>query len=374
MLRKSSSILIVDCNGIGDIIINLSLYAAIRDLYPLATITLLGPPWAEALLRHTGLIDFYVSVKVPWGHGGVKYLSFSLVKAFFSAWKQRGRNQMGIELSGDCRNKFLLWLSRSSRRVGLSYANITAGPMSDIIPLRYLPGDRLLTTSISVHNNRTHILNQRSLCIDYLGHKNNLSPPQIKVTQQELSKAHISISHHHKTVLVHPGAGSPLRYWPAKNYLELVKELRGRQYYPVLIAAPGEKKLIEDIVNLMSNSAIPILYPSLRDLLALIAVAKCIVCMDSAAAHIAGNIGTPAIVLYGCQSRAIWHPVGGPAALLRNDVCSKHPCKGQKCPHGLPAPCMSSITPAQVLNAFDYLMHENQNESYGNFAIANNGS
>ena len=138
--HSHSGVLIVDCNGIGDIVVNLSLYAALRDLFRGEAITLLGHPWAEALLRYTGIVDFHVTVRVPWGHGDGTYLSPSLIKAFLVAWRQRGCAQLGIEFSGDCRNKFLLWLTGASRRVGLSYAAVTSGPMSELIPFRYFPG------------------------------------------------------------------------------------------------------------------------------------------------------------------------------------------------------------------------------------------
>lgn len=358
--HKHSGVLIADCTGIGDIVINLPLYAAVRTLFPDEVITLLCHSWAEQLLRYTGFVDNHVAVKVPWGHGEGEYLSPSMIKTFLTTWRQRGRNQLGIEFSGDFRNKFLLWLSRAPRRVGLSYAGITSGPMSDLIFSRYFPGDGLLTTPISIHNNWAHISAQRALSIDYLGYKNALLQPKLKVTQKELEAAYRQLPYHNKAVLVHPGAGSSLRLWPVENYEVLIKGLRGRGYAPVLIGVPAEKKLIKAIVDLTGNPQIPVIYPSIRDFLALVAASRCIVCMDSAAAHIAGNIGTPAVVLYGPQSRALWHPFGGPLVLLRNDVCSEHPCNGRKCSLGLPTPCMSSITSTQVLEGFDRIMHDNQ--------------
>jgi len=161
-------------------------------------------------------------------------------------------------------------------------------------------------------------------------------------------------------VLVHPGAGSPLRYWPAENYVALIKGLINRGFAPALVGGPKEKQIIKTIVGLLGKCQIPIIWPSLRGFIRLVAVSTCVVCMDSAAAHLAGNLNIPAIVLYGPQSRALWRPVGGPTALLRNEVCDENPCIGRNCSRGLPTPCMSSITSFQVLEAFDRLMNDNQ--------------
>ena len=356
--QSPRGILIVDCNGIGDVVVNLSLYAALRKIFPGEAITLLGHPWVEPLLRYTGLVEFHVAVRVPWAHGEVGYISRSLIEAFLTAWRQRGRFRLGVEFSGDCRNKLMLWLTGAHRRVGIGYAAVTSGLMSELLPFRYFPGDRLLTTAVQIHNNRIHILDQRANCIKHLGYKNPIPRPKLKVNQEELDEALRQLPHKDKNVLVHPGAGSPLKCWPAENHAALIKGLRNRGFAPVLVEGNKEDQLIKAIVRLLDNGQIPIIRPTLRGFLALVAAAKCVICMDSAAAHFAGNLGTPAVVLYGPQSRMLWHPVGGPAALLRNDVCLEHPCLGRKCPKGLPTPCMSSITSSQVLEAFDRIMHE----------------
>jgi len=260
----------------------------------------------------------------------------------------------------------LLWLTGASRRVGLSYASVSAGPMSGLIPFRYLPGNWLLTDSIPVHNNWSHILNQRTQCIKYLGYQKTLPLPKLKINQYELDKTLEQLPNHDKIVLVHPGAGSPLRYWSAENHVALINGLINRGFTPVLAGNPKEKQIIKAIEGLLGNCQIPIIWPSLRGFIALVAVSRCVVCMDSAAAHLTGNLNVPAVVLYGPQSRALWRPVGGPTILLRNEVCDEHPCKGRNCSRGLPTPCMSSITSFQVLEAFDRLMHDNQRKTCEN--------
>ena len=83
-----SSVLIDGCNGIGDVVLNMPLYAALRVLFPFESIILLGHPWAENLLRYTGLIDFHLTVRIPWAHGEGKYLSPTLIREFLVPWRQ----------------------------------------------------------------------------------------------------------------------------------------------------------------------------------------------------------------------------------------------------------------------------------------------
>ena len=159
-----------------------------------------------------------------------------------------------------------------------------------------------------------------------------------------------------KTVLVHPGGGVPVKHWPPENHAYLVEDLRKRGFAPVLVGGAGEERLLKAIVGLGGNGT-PFILPTLRHFMALIAVARCVICMDSAAAHLAGNLGTPAVVLYGPQSPKLWRPVEGRSVLVRKDGCPKHPCRGRQCPRGYPAPCMAAITPDRVVEAFEDLMN-----------------
>ena len=244
---------------------------------------------------------------------------------------------------------------------GDSYASNKTGPLSDLIPFRYIPGDRLLTSLVKVDDHWSHILEQRALIINHLGYKNVLTQPRLKVSQEEITASYKQLPHKDKAVLIHPGAGLQIKCWPVENYPTLIKKLTDLGFYPILVGGNNESLFIKNIATRL-NKQIPIIRPSLRKFLALVAAAKCVICMDSAAAHIACNMNTPAVVLYGPKSRRVWHPKGGPSILLRNDVCCEHPCNGKKCPHGLPAPCMSSITTSQVLEAFEQLIMYNRSK------------
>jgi len=150
-------------------------------------------------------------------------------------------------------------------------------------------------------------------------------------------------------VVVHPGTSVPARAWPAAHFAELVSMLRESGLPPVVTGSADETELTcrvagDDGLDLGGRL-------SFAELAAVVKGARAIVVGNTGPAHLAAAVGTPVVSLFAPTVPASqWRPHRVPHILLGDQTA---PCKGSRarnCPvegH----PCLSNVTPAQVLVA-----------------------
>jgi ADP-heptose:LPS heptosyltransferase len=103
--------------------------------------------------------------------------------------------------------------------------------------------------------------------------------------------------------VLHVGASTPLKYWPAERWAALATSLAGR-CQPVLSAGKKEAEIIRAIDPQGRWPA----YPGTLDLAQLwhlLAGAERVVTLDTGVAHLAKLCGTPTVCLYGPGSSAL---------------------------------------------------------------------
>ena len=98
--------------------------------------------------------------------------------------------------------------------------------------------------------------------------------------------------------VLHPGASTPLKQWPAPQWRELATRLGARGYGVVLSVGPGEAHLLDAIDP---DRAWPRHEGtlSLPQLWHLLAGAALVVCPDTGIAHLARLTGAPTVALFG---------------------------------------------------------------------------
>lgn len=99
-------------------------------------------------------------------------------------------------------------------------------------------------------------------------------------------------------VVLHPGASTPLKYWPAERWTQLAEWLVKQGYQPVWSAGAKETELIEaaDPEQRYPNFAGQL---DLAQLWQLLAGAAALVCPDTGVAHLGRLTGTPTLALFG---------------------------------------------------------------------------
>ncbi|MFB4310428.1 glycosyltransferase family 9 protein [Actinomadura sp. GTD37] len=111
-------------------------------------------------------------------------------------------------------------------------------------------------------------------------------------------------------VVVHPGAASPARRWPAERFAAVAAALRSRGERVVVTGGPGETSLARRVADLAGLDAAADLSgrTSLPELAALVAAARLVVCGDTGVAHLATAFRTPSVLLFGPTPPGRWGP------------------------------------------------------------------
>jgi ADP-heptose:LPS heptosyltransferase len=148
--------------------------------------------------------------------------------------------------------------------------------------------------------------------------------------------------------LVHPGAASPARRWPAERFAAVARAERRAGRPVVVTGGPAEVALAREVADRagLPKGAVHAGGNGVLALGRLVAAAGRVVCGDTGVAHLATAVGTPSVVLFGPTSPALWGPP--PERSWHRALWAG--ARGD--PHGrLPDPGLLAITVEQVLEA-----------------------
>ncbi len=168
-------------------------------------------------------------------------------------------------------------------------------------------------------------------------------------------------------VCVHPGVGNVVRQWPTSNYAALIDLLAGAGLHVVLIGAPEEAAITEDVLRrVASQGAVESLVGrvKLAQLPDVMRACALFVGNNSGPQHLAAALGMPAIGIHsGVVDATEWAPLGSQAvAMRRRMICS--PCYlefASDCPRNLA--CLTGLRPQDVFAACKTMLGRDAGES-----------
>jgi heptosyltransferase III len=120
-----------------------------------------------------------------------------------------------------------------------------------------------------------------------------------------------------RTVVIHPGSGSPGKCWPLDRYLRLA-DLLAAQGRPVRFVI-GEAELErwpEARIGALASAGELRRPGTLVGLLEALSDAGVYIGNDSGPSHLAGLLGLPAVCLFGPSDPAVWRPLGPRVRIL----------------------------------------------------------
>jgi ADP-heptose:LPS heptosyltransferase len=113
--------------------------------------------------------------------------------------------------------------------------------------------------------------------------------------------------------LVHPGAASGARRWPAERWAEVVRAEVAAGRPVVVTGGLGEVQLARAVAGaVVPPEAVLAGRTDVLELAALVAGAGRVVCGDTGVAHLATALGRPSVVLFGPTPPAEWGPPAVP--------------------------------------------------------------
>jgi ADP-heptose:LPS heptosyltransferase len=113
--------------------------------------------------------------------------------------------------------------------------------------------------------------------------------------------------------VIHPGAASGSRRWPAARFAEVARALAGWGVPVVVSGNAAERPLAAQVVRAAGLSGKSLLAgrTGLAELATLVAGASLVISNDTGVAHLAVAFGTPSVTLFGPVSPALWGPPDG---------------------------------------------------------------
>ena len=171
----------------------------------------------------------------------------------------------------------------------------------------------------------------------------DLEPPEAPVPARSLG-----------ATLVHPGAASAARRWPAERFAAVARAEAAAGREVVVTGSRSELALAREVAARagLPRTAVHAGATDVLGLAALVNAAGRVVCGDTGVAHLATALGTPSVVLFGPVAPAAWGP---PASRARHRALWKG-LTGD--PHAArPDPGLLAITVTEVLEALADLDH-----------------
>jgi ADP-heptose:LPS heptosyltransferase len=110
--------------------------------------------------------------------------------------------------------------------------------------------------------------------------------------------------------LIHPGAASGARRWPAERFAAVARAERQAGRRVIITGSAAERPLARSIARAagVDETAVYAGRTSLVELATLVAAAGRVVCGDTGVAHLATALRTPSVVLFGPVSPTLWGP------------------------------------------------------------------
>jgi ADP-heptose:LPS heptosyltransferase len=111
-------------------------------------------------------------------------------------------------------------------------------------------------------------------------------------------------------VVLHPGASSGSRRWPAERFAEVARVLARTGHHVVITGSPDEHAVRHRIASGAGLPGEVVMNTGLLELAALVAEASVVISNDTGTSHLATAYGTPSVTLFGPVSPALWGPPG----------------------------------------------------------------
>jgi ADP-heptose:LPS heptosyltransferase len=114
----------------------------------------------------------------------------------------------------------------------------------------------------------------------------------------------------HGATLIHPGAASPARRWPAARFAAVARAERRAGRRVIVTGGADETALAYSVARAsgLGADAVHAGRTSVMELAALVGAAGLVICGDTGVAHLATALRTPSVVLFGPSPPSVWGP------------------------------------------------------------------
>ncbi|HZO90774.1 MAG TPA: glycosyltransferase family 9 protein [Chthonomonadaceae bacterium] len=391
-LHNVRRLLIIRLSSIGDVVHALPLSAALAEAYPHLELSwVVEEMSAEVVTGNPYLKEVIVVPRGRWRQGRLRSPHvWSEYLAFLAGLRQR-RFEVTLDLQGYGKSALMALAAGAPYRLGWWRLRDGAGLVSRALPRR----------PESAHRVDWFLDVARALGVEPKTVRFPLSIPDVARAQVAARLCAAGIAPQRPYAVLNPATGNEVRRWGAERYAELAAGLASRFGLPsVLIGSGKDRPICEEVITRArqkmerasplasaTNAEAPLEPVSLagqtnlKELAALLEGCAVQVCGDTGSAHIAAALGRPTIGLYGPTDPAHAGPWGQSENVLSHRAlchadCTVRQCafvdapphskregedagpEGKALPEDTTARCLRAITPDEVLQRIERVLHD----------------
>ena len=331
--------------------------AALRTRFPDASLTYLVERTAEPIVRHNPHLTRVVVVDRPRGWARMAY-DLQLARTL-----RQQRFDLVIDFHGGPRSAWLTLASGAPRRIGYDL------PGRSLIYTDRRPWTRSLVPPRHSVRNQWDLLTPLGIDApaDGVPPVEMAPDPQAAATVDARLVA-AGVAAGDRLVVIHVSAGNPFRRWPAAHFATLAATLAQAETSRriIITSGPSDAAAADHVAAAAQALAGPAAGRILRcgefdlsELRVLVARAALYVGGDSGPLHVAGTTTTPIVALFGptLPERSMPWRRNGRAMAIDAGPLPCRPCHQRTCVPG-DFRCLTSITPARVIDAAETLLKE----------------
>lgn len=322
------SILVIRLYFIGDVLLSTPVFAALRDSFPGASITVLVKARAQEVLSGNPDVD--------------EVLVYDAVRRYHSplwAWRlgralRSRRFDLVVDLTGDLRSSWMLLASDPGYRIGFNHTGL--GVLLD----RRIP-----------YRAEGHVVDHLLGAPALVGASTDRTDPRIYIKDKERRAAREIAGPAGGYLAMAPGSNNPLRRWPPARYGRLARRAAASLgLSTVFVGSSADESLCAEAESVSQGAGRSVAgRTDLRMLAASLAGARAFVGNDSGPMHLAAAAGTPVVGLFGPSTPVRFGPRGAPSRVVaRTPPCS--PCSQRTC-RASGGPCLETIPVDEVESA-----------------------
>jgi lipopolysaccharide heptosyltransferase II len=343
--RNVRRILVFEPFLLGDFLMATAAFRFLKQYFPEAQIDCVAPPKMAELQAFFPWLDEIIPFRCPWSPAYRDWSLSNLRRLWRLVRQLRGnRYDWAFDLRGDVRDIFFLFLTGATRRA--AFAETGGGwLLTDVVRYRGQPYTHQLEGNVLVV---TQPLAVRPRSEDFA------CAMEIPGEWLECASAWLRARGLEQFVGIHPAAGLAHKRWPAASWIELLDRVVLPRLPVVLFGTPEDGPVLAEITRgVRLCDRVHCAQVPLQLFFALTSMAQGMVCLDSAAAHVAAATMTPVVALYGPRPASLARPY---ASRARTVFLEEVPCR--PCSRWCTQPrnfCMQDLSVALVADALNEL-------------------
>ena len=304
--RHPRNILILRLSSFGDIVLSEPVARSLKANFPDARLYFITLKEFEELVSMFGSVDHVVGIDKQtwtWDIKAIMNIDFDLA----------------VDLHNTLRTRAILRRLNPAR----------------VVRYRRERFKRFLCVYMPIlwHGNLTHTVDLYAEPLEKIGIPVEDRVPKIVMPRDQGRSSQVPMDE--TTIGICPGASSPHKMWPAKNYAQLARRLVDSGFRVFLIGWRTDKEQIEKCRDLIGFDIKGLIGENLRDIARAISICKVVIGNDSGLMHFAAALGVKVAVIFGPSSPLLgFAPISPWSAAIYREIdcspCSYHgnvPCK-----------------------------------------------